>query len=129
MTDYIWYCSDDEEGFFICCGNSKEEAIKKAKEEYEKGTTIFIFQARLNSVLLSSKIDIEDILETIEDNMCDGERSPFCSDKLFFNINKEQLDSLKETIKKSIDEWQEKHSLIFEEEVFTDIKEQFSMVV
>lgn len=121
---YKWYVSYDEESYSYCF-NTRQEAIDFANEEYEIGDRAFVIEARLNQIKLSSRIDMNRILEDAEESLEDvvGE------DGVIFYINDDQFKSLQTAVEKAIDGWEKENELVFMEQIFFDIKTQFNFIV
>lgn len=106
---WSWWVGSSEERFDTEC-DTREEAEAIAREEYE-GAWIIEAQ-KPDSILLSKYFDAESFLERADERAWDYHGDPEGDAAVFEDAWKE-LAALQEMVRAAIDQWQEKHGLIF----------------
>lgn len=118
--NWKWYLGTNDEYYDMGSFDTREEALKKA-ENHDK--PLYLCRARKIPVQLSWLFDGNDFIDNAEENANDitnGYKSEIYEDD-FFNLTKEQIKDLEETVKTAIDKWQKKNKLVFIPTQFSEV--------
>lgn len=107
--NWSWWVGHDEERFHTKC-DSREEAVYIAREEYGGG---WIVEAvKPGNIKLSGYFDVEDFLVRADECSQDDHSDPEGNHYVFEDTSPHCVD-LEAMVRATIDQWQDKHGLVF----------------
>ena len=112
VTDFGWYFHDEEKDRYYGSYETREQALKKAREYFsDKTRPIHLYKGYRPPIQISDWINEEEIADWLLKaernvrNMCRG------NDDISFDFSDKKKNALLEVIKKAVDEWQVKESI------------------
>lgn len=123
IDGWKWWAGSSEEWMAIGPCETKEQAIDEAKQdgigEWKDETgkwfqSFHVVEARQDPLTLSEWVGADWMLERADEQLCDSDRvSCEYDDGPWFECTKDQEDDLIGSVKKAIDDWQDRHGLVF----------------
>lgn len=115
--DYKWYRGTNDEYYSEGPFDSREEALSGAE------LPCHIVEACNPPLRLSEWVDTERMLMNAEERISDSDRVNLEYDyDAYFEISLDQENDLSERIKRTIDQWQDDHGLVFKTNQFLHVK-------
>lgn len=112
VTDFGWYFHDEEKDLYYGSCETREQALKKAREYFSDTTRpIHLYKGYRPPIQISDWINEEEIADWLLKaernvrNMCRG------NDDISFDFSDKKKNALLEVIKNAVDEWQVKESI------------------
>jgi len=137
-SKWQWWAGDDEEWLTVGPEDTKDAIIQAATDdcigefqddagEWKLG--FYIIEARQDPLRLADWIDADIILERAEDRISDSDRVSGEYDYgPWFACTPEQEKDFEERIKRTCDEWQAAHALVFPCQTFSHTRNQEHVV-
>lgn len=109
--NWKWWVGSNDERFSTEC-DTREEAVRIAREEYEDGAYI-VEAIKPGNILLSNYFRADRFIEEADEQAYDHHGDPEGDSYVFEDVHGSVAADLQATVRAAIDEWQARHGLIF----------------